>query len=52
MEGIVHEMLVGPMVRQTVHIRSTHIIDHNFFIVRATYLRFGRHIATIVGDTS
>ena len=63
MEGIVHEILVWgtkrpptgrfapPPVGQSAQIRSIHIINHNFFIFRANYLRFERHVASKVGDT-
>ena len=42
----------APGVGQSARIGSIRVINHNFVTVNINNLRFARHVARIIGDTS
>ena len=51
MEEIVHDVSIPSGVEQS-RIGSIRVINHNFLTVNTNNLRFARHVARIIGDTS
>ena len=58
MEEIVHDVSIRsgwalcPRGGESARIGSIRVINHNFLTVNTNNLRFARHLARIIGDTS